>query len=120
MSDLPQHIPVGGLDTGNSVLVDRGYCRESMHMHALAWNLLPTALKSKNDKSILHRCTSPREAWGAFLAWYRPQTTGAKSNLSRRPNSFKIALGSNPLMGRIEDLAAEMRTAGLTRDDHMR
>ena len=36
-------------------------------------------------------------------------------------SSFKIAPGSNPLeeMGRIEDLAAEMRTAGLTLDVHM-
>ena len=50
-----------------------------------------------------------------------PQTTGAKSDISRRLNSFKIAPGSNPLeeMGRIEDLAAEMRTSGLTLDDHM-
>ena len=47
--------------------------------------------------------------------------TGAKCDLSRRLNSFKIAPGSNPLeeMGRIEDLAAEMRTAGMTLDDHM-
>ena len=47
--------------------------------------------------------------------------TGAKSELSRRLNSFNIAPGSNPLeeMGRIEDLAAEMRTAGMTLDDHM-
>ena len=35
--------------------------------------------------------------------------------------SFKIAPGSNPLeeMGGIEDIVAEMRTAGLTLDDHM-
>ena len=78
------------------------------------------ALKSKNDKSILHRWTSPREAWDALLAWYGPQTTGTKSDLSRCLNSFKIAPGSNPLeMGRIEDLAAKTRTAGLTLDDHM-
>ena len=34
---------------------------------------------------------------------------------------FKIAPGSNPLkeMGTIEDLAAEMRTTGMTFDDHM-
>ena len=46
---------------------------------------------------------------------------GAKSDLSRRLNSFKIAPGSNPLqeMGRIEELAADMRTAGLTLDDHL-
>ena len=121
VSDPPQYIPVGELDTENSVLVARGYSRESVHIHTLAWNFLSTALKSKSDKSILHRCTSPREAWDALLAWYGPQTTGAKSDLSRRLNSFKIAPGSNPLeeMGRIEDLAAEMRTAGLTLDDHM-
>ena len=121
VSDPPQYIPVGELDTQNSVLVARGYSRESVHIHTLAWNFLSTALKSKSDKSILHRCTSPREAWDALLAWYGPQTTGAKSDLSRRLNSFKIAPGSNPLeeMGRIEDLAAEMRTAGLTLDDHM-
>ncbi|CAN0566731.1 unnamed protein product, partial [Laminaria digitata] len=89
--------------------------------HTLAWSLLSTALKSKSDKSILHRCTSPREAWDDFLAWYGPQTTGAKSDLSRRLNSFKIATGSNPQaeMGRIEDLAAEMRTAGMILDDNM-
>ena len=109
------------MDTENSVLVDGGYSRESVNMHALAWNFLSTALKSKSDKSTLYRCTSPREAWDALLAWYGPQTTGAKSDLSRRLNSFKIAPGSNPLeeMGRIEDLAAEMSTAGLTLDDHM-
>ena len=90
-------------------------------MHALAWNFLSTALKSKGDKSTLHRCFSPRETWDALLAWYGPQMTGAKSDLSRRLNSFKIAPGSNPIeeMGRIEDLAAEMRAAGLTLYDHM-
>ena len=82
VSDPPQYIPVGELDTENSVLVDRGYSRESVHVHALAWNFLSTALKSKSDKSILHRCTSPREAWDALLAWYGPQTTEAKSDLS--------------------------------------
>ena len=40
VSDLPQYIPVGELDTENSVLVDREYSRESVHMHALAWNFL--------------------------------------------------------------------------------
>ena len=44
-----------------------------------------------------------------------------KSDLSRRFHSFKIAPGCNPLeeIGRIEDLAAEMRTLGLTLDAHM-
>ena len=121
MSDPPNYIPVGELDTENSVLVDRGYSRESVHMHALAWNFLSTAIKSKSEKSILQRCTSPRQAWDALLAWYGPQTTGGKSKFSRRLDSFKIAPGSNPIeeMGRIEDLAAEIRTAGLTLDDHM-
>ena len=121
VSDPPQHVPVGELDTENSVLVGRGYNGERVHMHALAWNFRSTALQSKSDKSILHRCTSPREAWDALLAWYGPQTTGGKSDLSRRLNSFNIAPGSNPLeeMGRIEDLAAEKRTAGMTLDDHM-
>ena len=75
----------------------------------------------KSDESILHRCTSEREAWDALLACYGPRTTGAKYDLSRRLNSFNIAPGSNPLeeMGRIEDLDAEMRTAGMTVDDHM-
>ena len=76
MSDPPQYIPVGELDTENSVFFDRGYSRESVHIHALAWNSLSTALKSKSDKSILHRCTS-REACDALLAWYDPQTAGA-------------------------------------------
>ena len=108
MSDPPQYVPVGKLNTENSVLVGRGYNRERVHIHAIAWNFLSTVLKSKSDKSILHRCTSSREAWDALLAWYGPQTTGAKSDLSRRLNSFNIAPGSNPLeeMGRIEDLAA--------------
>ncbi|CAN0519492.1 unnamed protein product, partial [Laminaria digitata] len=74
-----------------------------------------------SDKSILHRCTSPREAWDALLEWYGPQTTGAKSDLSRRLNSFKIGTGSNPQakIGRIEDLAAEMRSAGMILDEDM-
>ncbi|CAN0524176.1 unnamed protein product, partial [Laminaria digitata] len=97
------------------------FTTDSVQRHTLAWSFLSTALKSKSDKSILHRCTSPREAWDALLAWYGPQTTGAKSDLSRRLNSFKIATGSNPQaeMGRIEDLAAEMRTAGMILDDNM-
>ena len=109
VSDPPQYIAVQGvLDTENSVLVDGGYSRESVNMHALAWNFLSTALKSKSDKSTLYRCTSPREAWDALLAWYGPQTTGAKSDVSLRLHSFKIAPGSNPLeeMGRIEHIAA--------------
>ena len=109
VSDPPQYIAVQGeLDTENSVLVDGGYSRESVNMHALAWNFLSTALKSKSDKSTLHRCTSPREACDALLAWYGPHTIGAKSDVSRRLHSFKIAPGSNPLeeMGRIEHIAA--------------
>ena len=53
--------------------------------------------------------------------WYGPQTTGAKSDLSRGLDSVKIASGSNLLeeMGRIEDLAAKMRSTGMTLDDHM-
>ena len=121
VSDPPQYIPVGELDTENSALVDRGYSRESVYMHALACNFLSTALKIKSDKIIPHGCTSPREALEALLAWHGPQTMGAKSDLSRRLNSLKIAPGSNPLeeMGRIEDLAAEMHTAGMTLDDRM-
>ncbi|CAN0586406.1 unnamed protein product, partial [Laminaria digitata] len=94
---------------------------DSVQRHTLAWSFLSTALKSQNDKSILHRCTSPREAWDALLAWYGPQTEGAKSDLSRRLNSFKIAMGSNlqAEMGRIEDLAAEMRTASMILDGNM-
>ena len=68
VSDPPQYIPVGELDTENSVLVDKGYSHESAYMDALAWNFLSTALKSKSDKSILHWCTSPRETWDALLA----------------------------------------------------
>ena len=49
----------------------------------------------------------------------RPSNDGGANPIS--PGAlivFKIAQGSNPLekMGRIEDLAAEMRTAGLTFD----
>ena len=62
VSDPPQYIPGGELDAENSVLVKRGYSRESVHKHALARNFLSTVLKSKSAKSILHRCTSPREA----------------------------------------------------------
>ncbi|CAN0546351.1 unnamed protein product, partial [Laminaria digitata] len=97
------------------------FTTDSVQRHTLAWSFLSTALKSKSDKSILHRCTSPREAWDALLAWYGPQTTGAKSDLSRRLNSFKIATGSNlqAEMGRIESLAAEMRTTGMILDSNM-
>ena len=109
MSDPPLHVPVGELDTENSVLVGRGCNRESVHIHTLAWNVLSTVLNSKSDKSTLHRFTSTREAWDALLAWYGPQTTGAKSDLSRRLNNFMIAPGSNPRgeMSRIEYLAAQ-------------
>ena len=109
VSAPPQYVLVGELDTENTVLVGKRYNRESVHIHALACIFLSTTLKSKSDKSILHRCTSPREEWDALLAWYGPKTTGAKSDLSRRLNSFKIAPASNPVqeMGRIEHHAAE-------------
>ena len=59
--------------------------------------------------------------WDALLAWYGPQTTGIKSDISGRLSSFKMAPGSDPLkeMDRIEGLAAEMHTAGVTLDHHM-
>ena len=49
------------------------------------------------------------------------KTTGRQSDLSRSLNSFMIAPGSNPLdkMSRIQDLGAEMCTAGLTLTDRM-
>ena len=34
----PQYICVGGLDTEQSVLVARGFSRESVHMQTMAWN----------------------------------------------------------------------------------
>ena len=113
VSDPPHYVPVGKLDSDNSVPVGRGYNRERVHIHVLAWSFLLTALKGKSDKSILHRCTSPREAWDALLAWYGPHKSGDKSHLARRLNSCNIGPGSNPLkeMGRIEDLDAEMHTA---------
>ena len=36
VSDPPQCIPTGESDNENSVLVDREYSRESVHIHALA------------------------------------------------------------------------------------
>ena len=84
VSDPPQYIPVGELDTENSVLVKRGCSRESVHLHALAWNFLSTALKSKSDKSILHRCTSPREAWDALLV-VRPSNNGGQIRSLQMP-----------------------------------
>ena len=36
VSDSPQYVPVGELDTENSVLVGRGYNRERVHINALA------------------------------------------------------------------------------------
>ena len=64
VSDPPQYIPVGELHTENSALVARGYSRESVHIHTLAWNFLSTALKSKSDKSIclLYTSPSPRDS----------------------------------------------------------
>ena len=37
VSDPPQYVPVGELDTENSVLVGRGYNRERVHIHARRW-----------------------------------------------------------------------------------
>ena len=122
VSDLPHYISVGDLDTENALLTDMGYSRlKCIYTHALASTFLSTALESKSDKSILDGCSSPREAWDALLAWYGPQTTGAESDLSRRFNSFIISPGSNLLeeKGRIEDVDTEMRTTGLTFDDHV-
>ena len=98
-----------------------GFSPESVQRNTLAWSFLSTALKSNIDKSILHRCTTSSEAWDALLAWYGPQTAGAKSDLSRCMTSFKRALSSNPLAetDKIQDLAAEMRTEGTTLDGHM-
>ena len=36
VSDPPQYVTIGKLDTENYVRVDRGYSRECVHMHALA------------------------------------------------------------------------------------
>ena len=93
MSDPLQYILVRELDTETSVLVDRGYSRESVQIHTLAWIFLSTAVKNKSDKNILHRCTSPSEASDVPFAWYGTQTTGAKSDLSRRLNMSNIAPG---------------------------
>ena len=112
--DPPQYVSAGELDTEYSVLVGREYNRESVHIHAIAWNFLLTVLKRKSDKkSILHRCTSPTEAWDALLAWYGSQTTRAKSDPSRRLNSFKIAPGSRRFCLR------NAHPARMTLDDHM-
>ena len=124
VSDPPQYVPVGELDIENSVLVGRGYNRERVHIHALAWNFLLRALKSKNDRVS---CTGAPQVHlaersvGRAPRVVQPSNDKGQSDLSRRLNSFKIAPGTNPLdvMGRIEDLAVEMRTAGMSLDDHM-
>ena len=76
---------------------------------------------SMSDKSILHMCISPREAWDAVFAWYAPQTSVAKRYLCRCLRGFKITPESNRLeeMGRMEDLGTEMHTPGLAFDNHM-
>ena len=68
MSDPPQDIPVGELDTEKTVHVDREYSRESVRIRALAWSFLSTALKSKSEKELLAPVNSPRETWDVFLA----------------------------------------------------
>ena len=72
--------------------------------------------KEQERQQYLAQVPLAERSVGRAPAWYGPQTTGAKSDLSRRLDSFKIAPGSNPLekMSRIEDLAA-----GMTLDDHM-
>ena len=81
---------------------------------------MSAALKAKSDKSILHRCASPREARDGLDDWYGPRTAGAKSDLSRRLNIFRIDQRSNPIQetSRIEGVAADMRSAGMTLEDH--
>ena len=59
LSTPPQYI-IGESDEENAAFVQRGFNLESVQMHTLAWNFLSTALKSKSDRSMLHRCTLPR------------------------------------------------------------
>ena len=42
--DPPQYIPAREFDTENSLLVYRGYSRESVHIHTLAWKFLFTVI----------------------------------------------------------------------------
>ena len=62
------------------------------------------------------------KAWDYFHTWYDSQTAGATSDLSRSLKSFRIAQRNNPLhdVDRVEDLATEMSSAGMSFHDHMR
>ena len=80
-----------------------------------------SALRSSGDRAILHRCTTPKEAWTNLAKWYGSQTQRARTECFRKMHSFKITAGQNPLMasGELEDLAAGMRAIGLAVDDPM-
>ena len=108
VSILAQYIPVEELDTENAALVQRGFSLYS----DIRWHQISCRQSSgaRATKVLLHRCTSPREAYDPLLAWYGPRPLVAKSDLSLSLNSFQIAPKSNLIeeMGIIEDIAAEM------------
>ena len=119
VSDPPQYIPVGELDTEKPILVDSRYSRKRVLIHALGGNYYRRLSRATRAFCIIvprQEKRGARSSRGTAL-----KRRGQKSDLSRRLSSFTITPGSNPLeeMGRIEDLASEMRTAQMTLDDHM-
>ena len=80
-----------------------------------------SALRSSEDRAILHQCKTPKEAWTNLTKWDGPQAQGARTEYYRKMHSFEIAAGQNPLiaLGEFKDMAAEMRGIDLAVDDPM-
>ena len=111
--------PVGDTNLDRRGLLAAGYDEEDIDRHIVAWTFLVSALRSSEDRAILHGCKTPKEAWTNLAKWCGPQTQGTRTEYYRKIHSFRIAAGQNPsiVLGELEGVVAEMGTMGLAVDD---
>ena len=96
-----------------------GYDEEDIDRHIVAWTFLVSALRSSEDRAILHGCKTPKEAWTNLTKWFESQTQEARTEYYRKMHSSKVAADQNLLtaLGELNDMTAELCASGLVVDN---
>ena len=110
-------VPVGDALKQKPMLLWEGVLPEEIKGAYQAWNFLGVSLKSEEDRAILKRCRSPRDAFEFVGKWYDPENEVATHQLFDKFREFSIPQRSNPIaaLHALEDLNNQMEEKGMGR-----
>lgn len=77
-------------------LLQAGFTVDQINNALHGWQLLLNAMLRENDKSLIRRSKSPREAMETLDAVYKPETQGEAQQLFHRFERFKVDVKVDP------------------------